>query len=82
MSLLERRPALAESYKELIKRIRHTGTVIVPLSGGRWYHSGDPAVVKAKIKKIKSILYDTYIKPKLSTEEAQFEKFLAEENKV
>lgn len=77
MSLAERCPALAESYNELIKRIRHTGTVIVTRSDGSWFHSGDPMVIKARITKIKSILADTYNNEELTTDEHKFENFLA-----
>lgn len=81
MTFAERNPALVHSYEELIKRIRHTGTVIVTRPDGKWYHSGDPGVVKERIKKIKSIIDDTYVGQFENEESKQFDHFLREGDK-
>jgi hypothetical protein len=51
-------PALARSYEELLKRIKHTGTVMVVGLDGKWYHSSDPTEVKKVVDRINKVLND------------------------
>lgn len=55
MSLRDRAPNLAASYDDLLKRIRHTGSVLIEDGAGKVYHSSNEFDVKQRKELIKAI---------------------------